>query len=272
IVFYILSAYEYNEEEGEKNPLDNNNIELLREIQSIIKQNHNKDIVFILNKSDFYFDSNREIEVLESLKLTKDYLEKMGFKSNKIIPVSALQTRFFQRLSSNYFDKYRYLSVPDAPEGLDAADMYTIIQLFRNNIFEEGKFPLLNELSEKEKLELSQYLEKREKWLLECYQEQEYKPYSENAPSKAEVIKGFHSAGIGTVLFLIEKRIKEIGLLENIEKNDNRKTHSNEKFELALEEVSSLIESDRQLENSGIYSALNMLRKNTTNKNDNAKN
>ncbi|QLD64859.1 hypothetical protein [Avibacterium paragallinarum] len=61
-------------------------------------------------------------------------------------------------------------------------------------------------------------------------------------------------------------------MLENIEKNDNRKTHSNEKFELALEEVSSLIESDRQLENSGIYSALNMLRKNTTNKNDNAKN
>lgn len=274
IVFYVLSAFEYNEEEGEKNPLDNNNIELLREIQSIIKQNHNKDIVFILNKSDFDFDSNREIKVLDSLKLTKDYIEKMGFKNNKVIPVSALQARYFLRLLSDYSDKYGDILVRDiAAEGLDLP--YMIGMRFRcenKNILEETKLPLTSEFDEKEKLELSQYLEKREKYLLEYYQGQEYKPFDENVSSKSEAIKGFLNVGMGTVLFLIEKRIEEIGELESIDKNSNRKTHSNEKFELALEEVSSLIKSDRQLENSGIYSALNMLRKNTTNKNDNAKN
>ncbi|WP_052123749.1 dynamin family protein [Gallibacterium anatis] len=184
LILYVLNATQLG---------INDDRHLLETIHQSLANDKNKEILFILNKAD-QLDQEKERSLQDTIDIVKNYLTDIGFSTPTIIPVSAKNALFFQKVLNN--------------DQFSRREKFEFQQLIenRNNVISEN---IIFDTSERKRFE--QYLQRNN-----ClYEDIEISDGFDL--SKEELIQFYHHTGFGAVCYLLQKRVDSIFIKETIE-------------------------------------------------------
>lgn len=181
LILYVLNATQLG---------INDDRHLLETIHQSLANDKNKEILFILNKAD-QLDQEKERSLQDTIDIVKNYLTDIGFSTPTIIPVSAKNALFFQKVLNN--------------DQFSRREKFEFQQLIenRNNVISEN---IIFDTSERKRFE--QYLQRNN-----ClYEDIEISDGFDL--SKEELIQFYHHTGFGAVCYLLQKRVDSLFIKE----------------------------------------------------------